>query len=153
MPAQVTDPVPGVERAGVTEPVGDELPGVLDALIVPFHRPDLQHQTGLFDQLGERLCLRHCRGQGLLHQHVLAGSQRLSCNRVVEPVRCGDDDRLDRPVGEHLGLVGVGRRQAVAAGHRTGHVLARVADRNELHAFGLLQRRQVRHLGDPAATN
>jgi hypothetical protein len=120
---------------------------------VALHRADLQHQPGPVNQLNQCLGLGDARGQRLLHRHVLAGLQRLGCDRVVEPVRCGDDDRLDRLVGEHLPQVGVGRRQVVALGHRAGHLLARVADRDQLNAVRLLQRRQVGDLGDTAAAD
>ena len=74
-------------------------------------------------------------------------------DRVVESIRGGHDDGFDRVVVEHLGPIGVGRPYAVAAGDGLGHVVARIADCDQLDAVGLLQRRQVRDLGDPAAAD
>jgi hypothetical protein len=42
------------------------------------------------------LGLRHGRGEGLLDQHMPAGSERLGGEPMVEPVGRGDDHRLDR---------------------------------------------------------
>jgi hypothetical protein len=146
--AQVADAVPGVERPGLAEPLGDEPAGVPHPLVVALHRSHLQRQPGPVHQLDQVLGLGHGRGQGLLDQHMPAGAERLRRQRVVEPVGCGDDHRLDRRVGPDRPLVGVDGGDVVAARDRAGHRLTGVADRHQLDPFGLLDRRQVRDLGD-----
>jgi hypothetical protein len=146
--AQVADAVPGGERPHLAEALGDEATGVLHPLVVPLHRLHLQRQPGPVHQLDQVLGLGHGRGEGLLDQHMPAGSERVGGEPMMEPIGGRDDHRLDRPVGQDRCLAGMGGGEAVAAGDGPGHLGARVADGHELDAFGLLQRREMGGLGD-----
>jgi hypothetical protein len=145
--AQVADAVPGVERPDLAEPLGDEPAGVPHPLVVALHRPHLERQPGPVHQRDQVLGLGHGRGHGLLDQHMPAGAERLRRQRMVEPVGCRDDHRRHRRVGPDRPPVG-GGGDAVAARDRAGHRVAWVADRDQLDPFGLLDRREVRDLGD-----
>jgi hypothetical protein len=151
--AQVADAVPGVERSRLAEVLGDEAAGVLQPLVVALHRPHLQGQPGPVHQGDQVLGLRHGRGQGLLDQRMPAGSERLGGEPMVEPVGRGDDHRLDRRIRPDRSLVGVGGGEAVAARDRPGHRTTGVADRHQLDPFGLLDRREMRDLGDAPTAN
>ncbi len=71
-------------------------------------------QVQAVGRLGDLHGLGCAGGQGLLHQHVLAGAQRRHGERVVGGDRRRDDDGIDIG-GEHLPVVAGGPRTGVKA--------------------------------------
>ncbi len=86
--------------------------------------------------------------QRALAQHVLARGQRAQRVRLVEMVRRGDDDRVERVLLEQILDVGVDVGDAETVGERARFRPVVVAERDELRAAHLRQDRQMRDLRD-----
>ena len=86
--------------------------------------------------------------QRALAQHVLARRQRAQRMRLVEMVRRGDDDRVERVLLEQILDVGVDVGDAEAIGERARFRPVVVAERDELRAAHLRQDRQMGDLRD-----